>query len=188
MTCLAAIGIGHGHGASVAADDFPKRRPGLWEVRVAGADAVGMPPARFCVGDQTDTAEMHLDRAVGTRGSCVLGAFEAAGDAWVAESTCTEGRNTVTKVSVATGDFQTEYRIDTLVKQEMRGSSRREDREAVVAKWVGPCGPEQRPGDLVIPGMGTLNMDDGSFEAEPKPPAPTPARKPAAPRKPAPQR
>jgi hypothetical protein len=177
MTCLALLGIGHG--ASVLADEpFPKRRAGLWEIRVAGADALGMPPAHFCVGEFTDTAELHLDRAIGTRGSCSLGGFEPAGDAWVAESTCTEGSTTVTKVSVASGDFQTGYRIDTLVTQLLRGGARREDREAVVGTWIGPCEAGQRPGDLVIPGMGTLNMDDGTFEAEPKP-APKPPTKSA---------
>jgi hypothetical protein len=176
MTCLALLGIGHGALTATGLDDeqvFPKRRAGLWEIRVAGADAVGMPPARFCVGEHTDSAELHLDRAIGIRGSCSLGGFEPAGEAWVAESTCTEGNNTVTKVSVASGDFQTEYRIDTLVSQVVRGGTRREDREAVVGKWVGPCEPGQRAGDLVIPGMGTLNMDDGAFEAEP-PPKPRP--------------
>ncbi|MFO0459054.1 MAG: hypothetical protein ACK50I_07545, partial [Burkholderiales bacterium] len=38
----------------------PRRRAGLWEVRVAGSDAIGMAPTRFCVGEQTDTARSHL--------------------------------------------------------------------------------------------------------------------------------
>jgi hypothetical protein len=155
-----------------AGEPFPKRRPGLWEIRSAGADAVGMPPAKFCVGPDTDTADLHLDRAVGPRGSCTLGRFLPAGEAWVAESICTEGSTTVTKQAIATGDFETGYRIDTLVTQPLRGGAQREDREAVVGTWVGPCEPGQRPGDLVIPGMGTLNMDDGSFTAEPPPARP----------------
>ena len=81
---------------------FPKRRAGLWEVRTVSAQASGLAPTRFCVGDQTDRADGHLDRSVGSRGACTLGAF-------------------------------------------------------------------QRAGDMVIPGMGTLNMVDGSFRAEPPP-------------------
>jgi hypothetical protein len=169
MTPLALTALCFGP-ALASEEPYPKRRPGLWEVRIAGSDAVGMPPAQFCVGEQTDTADMHLDRAIGARGSCTLGGFTPAGEAWVAESACTEGRHTVTKQSIATGDFQTEYRIDTVVTQPARGGTQREDREAVVARWIGPCESGQRPGDLVIPGMGTLNMDDGNFEAEPPSP------------------
>jgi hypothetical protein len=145
----------------------PKRRAGLWEVKSAGADALGMAPTRFCVGEATDTARAHLDRSPGTRGSCSLGEFVRSGDAWVAESVCREGRSSVVSRAVARGDFETEYRIDTLVTHAAGGTTRREDREAVLARWLGPCETGQRPGDLVIPGMGTLNMDDGTFRAEP---------------------
>jgi hypothetical protein len=151
-----------------SSDAHPKRRPGLWEVRSAGVDAIGMPPTRFCVGENTDNAGSHLDRSPGPRGSCSLGEFVRAGDAWVAESVCREGRGTVTSRAVASGDFENEYRIDTVVVHAAApNGSRREDRDAVVARWLGPCEPGQRPGDLVVPGMGTLNMDDGTFRAEP---------------------
>jgi hypothetical protein len=156
------------------AQAHPKRRVGLWEVRIAGADALGMPPTRFCVGERTDTAAAHLDRSSGPRGSCSLGEFVRSGDAWVAESVCREGRSTVVSRAVATGDFESAYRIDTVVTHAATGAGasaagRREDREAVLARWIGPCDAGQRPGDLVIPGMGTLNMDDGTFRAEPPP-------------------
>lgn len=183
--------------ATVAAEAHPKRKAGLWEVRSAGVEALGMPATRFCVGERTDTAQSHLDRSSGVRGSCSLGEFVRAGDAWVAESVCREGRSTVVSRAIATGDFENEYRIDTVVVHSAAGSPpRREDREAVIARWLGPCDPDQRPGDLVIPGMGTLNMEDGTFRAEsprgrrppatavPAPPPRTapPTATPAAPR------
>jgi len=152
------------------ADDFPKRRPGLWEIRTVGAQASGLPPTQFCVGDDTDTAEHHLDRGVGRRGSCQFGAFRRAGSAWLAESVCREGRTRVVSRAIASGDFDAEYRIDTLVQYDPPlGGVRREDKEAVVARLLGPCEPGQKPGDMVVPGMGTLNMVDGTFRAEPAP-------------------
>lgn len=166
--------------APPAADAHPKRRAGLWEVRSTNADAVGLPPTRFCVGEQTDSERAHLDRSPGPRGSCSLGEFVRSGEAWVAESVCKEGRSTVTSRAVATGDFETEYRIDTIVQHAGAGARPREDREAIVARWLGPCESGQRPGDLVVPGMGTLNMDDGTFRAEP-PTRPARAATPAAP-------
>ena len=162
LACAAAA-----FAASLPAEAHPRRRPGLWEVRVAGSDALGMAPTQFCVGERTDTARSHLDRSPGPRGSCSLGEFVRAGEAWVAESVCREGRSSVVSRAVATGDFETEYRIDTVVTHATtQAGTRREDREAIVARWLGPCAAHQRPGDLVVPGMGTLNMDDGTFRAE----------------------
>ncbi|RPH66268.1 MAG: hypothetical protein EHM83_04365 [Burkholderiales bacterium] len=151
-----------------AEDEFPNRRAGLWEVRSVGAQASGLPPTRFCVGAGTDSAQSHLDRSVGARGSCTLGAFRRAGEAWLADSICREGRTVVTSRAIATGDFEHAYRIDTLVSYEPPlAGVRREDKDALEARWLGPCAPGQKPGDMVVPGMGTLNMVDGTFRAEP---------------------
>lgn len=172
---LACLALAH---VARADDDYPRRRPGLWEVRSVGAEASGLPPTRQCVGAHADTAAHHLDRTVGTRGSCTFGAFRRAGAAWLAESVCREARTVVTSRAVATGDFAEAYRIDTLVSYEPPlGGVRREDRDALEARWIGPCTAGQKPGDLVVPGMGTLNMNDGAFRAEPSPPPAARARR-----------
>lgn len=169
-------------GPSGYALGHPRRRPGLWEIRSANGESLGMPPTRFCVGEQTDTPQMHLDRAAGDKGSCTIGPFKRVGINWVAETVCRDSRTTVISQSVASGDFLSEYRIDTLVfySPPLPGN-RREDKDAVTARYVGPCREGQRAGDLEVPGMGTLNMNDGSLapEAGRNPPArPAPAKKP----------
>ncbi len=157
--------------------DHPKRRVGLWEVRSVGAQAAGLEATRFCVGPNTDTPTNHLDRSVGRRGSCEFGPFERAGQAWLAESVCREGRTIVTSRAVASGDFLHRYRIDTVVQYDPPlAGVRREDKDALEAHWLGPCASGQKPGDVVVPGMGTLNMVDGQFRAEPQ--APPEAKKP----------
>lgn len=149
-------------------DDYPKRMPGLWEVRTVVAQSAGLAPTRFCVGEGTDSRTSQLDRSVGARGACTLGGFRRAGTSWVAESICREGRSTIVSRAIASGDFDSEYRIDTLVIYDPPlGGVRHEDKEALVARHLGPCEQGQKPGDMVIPGMGTLNMVDGSFRAEP---------------------
>ena len=153
--------------------DFPRRKPGLWEVRNAASENLGMPPTSYCVGEQTDTAEHHLDRAAGEKGSCSIGPFKRVGISWVAESVCKESRAVVVSQSIASGDFQTQYRIDTLVfYSPPLANNKREDKEAIVARYLGPCGAGQRPGDLVVPGMGVLNMGDGTLRPEAARPRP----------------
>ena len=154
-------------------EPFPKRKAGLWEIKSVSLQAAGLPPTQLCVGEDTDAPANHLDRSVGERGACSLGAFQRAGLAWLAESVCKEGRSTATSRAIASGDFLAEYRIDTVVTYNPPlGGVRREDKEAVIAYWVSPCTSSQKPGDTVIPGMGTLNMIDGTFRAEPPPPRP----------------
>ncbi len=141
------------------------------------AQAAGLPPTQHCIGERSDNESSQLDRSVGNRGACSLGAFRRAGEAWLAESVCKEGRSSVVSRAIASGDFEQQYRIDTIVSYDPPlGGTRREDREAIVARYLGPCTSIQKPGDMVVPGMGTLNMIDGTFRAEP-PPAPAPRKR-----------
>ena len=150
------------------AQDSPRRKPGLWEIRKAASENLGMPPINFCVGEQTDTAAQHLDRVAGEKGSCSIGPFKRSGISWVAESVCKDSRSVVVSQSIASGDFQKQYRIETLVfYSPPLANNKREDKEAVVARYLGACGAGQRPGDLVVPGMGVLNMGDGTLRQAP---------------------
>ena len=144
---------------------YPRRKVGLWEVRSNASDQSGLPPAHFCVGDNTDNPAIQLDRAAGIKGSCTIGAFRRVGTNWTAETVCKDSRQTVISQSVASGDFLSEYRIDTLVfyTPPLPGG-RREDRESVTGRYLGACKPGQRAGDLELPGMGTLNMNDGTLK------------------------
>lgn len=147
--------------------DFPRRRPGLWEVKNSASAQLGLPPVRFCVGDQTDTAERHLDRLVGKKGACTAGPFKRSGINWVAESVCKDSRTTVINQSIASGDFETRYRIDILVfYSPPLANNKREDREYIEAHYLGACPDNQKSGDLTIPGLGVLNMQDGALKLE----------------------
>ncbi len=162
---------------NAAEPEFPKRKSGLWEIRSTGAQANGLAPTRYCVGDATDRADQHLDRATGTRGACTLGAFRKAGEGWLAESVCRESKTVVRSRALATGNLTDNYRIDTVVSYDPPlAGTRREDREAVVATYLGDCLAGQKPGDMVIPGMGTLNMVDGHFKGETAPARPRNSR------------
>ena len=104
---------------------------------------------------------------MGKRGACQLGAFKRVGINWVADSTCKDSRTTIVSQSTVTGDFQSHYRIDTVILYSPPlANNRREDSEYTEARWLGPCPDNQKPADLTIPGMGVLNMLDGGLRPE----------------------
>ena len=147
---------------------YPKRKSGLWEVRSTGSHAHGLGSTRHCVGERSDSVNQHLDRNVGAKGSCTMGAFVRAGNAWAAESVCREGKASVISKAIASGDFETEYRIDTTVTYDPPlGGIRKEDKDALLATFIGPCLGNQKAGDMIISGVGVFNTIDGTFRAEP---------------------
>jgi hypothetical protein len=151
-------------------NNFPKRKAGLWQIKAVGLEQAGMPPTLFCVGEVTDTQTQHLDRKPGVLGSCTMGSFKQAQGGWLAESICKDSRTTVKSQAVLTGDLNLEYRIDTVVTYlPPIAGTRKTDQDSLVAKFMGACAAAQKPGDLVVPGMGTLNLNDGTFRAEAKP-------------------
>jgi hypothetical protein len=141
--------------------EFPQRRPGLWEIQQSSGKSMGLPPALFCVGPQTDHALEHLDRRYGVKGSCRMAPFKQYQDLWISDSHCKEGRNQVISQSILSGDLQTVYRIDTETVYNTSLYARREEREALYARYVSACPTNIRPGDLLLQGMGRLNMLDG---------------------------
>ncbi len=143
---------------------YPKRKSGLWEIKTTAASGAGLPPSYFCVGDTTDNSQAQLDRQpASTSGACKFGAYQKVGNGWLSEAVCKEGRNTITSRSLASGDFEKSYRIDTYVNYSPPlKSGKREDKEALVANYMGACRQGQKVGDMFVPGMGYINMVDGS--------------------------
>lgn len=147
--------------------DFPRRKPGQWEIRGSASDQLGLPPVILCVGPDTDRADHHLDRRVGKRGACRLGGFKRVGVYWMADSVCRDSRSTVVSQSTASGDFQTHYNIENVVLYSPPlANNKREDRESTQARYLGACPEGHAPGDMVIPSMGILNMQDGKLRSE----------------------
>lgn len=169
LACSLAISAPVAAQSDLTPANYPKRKAGLWLIKAAGLEQAGLPPTSFCVGESTDTASAHLDRKPGPRGACTLGAFKQAQGGWLAESICKDNKTTVKSQAILTGDLNSDYRIDTLVTyQPPIAGTKKEDQDSLIARYLGPCIGTQKPGDLVVPGMGTLNLDDGTFRAEPK--------------------
>jgi hypothetical protein len=68
---------------------------------------------------------------------------------------------TVTTRSVITGRFDSAYKADIKSTYEPPMHGMRESSSLVDVKWLGPCKPGQKPGDISMPGMPEgLNIEE----------------------------
>lgn len=160
-------------GASAA--DYPARKPGLWETSMQTTGKAGekMAPvvSQQCLDAASDKA--LRDMGMGTsEGMCSQQALRTEGGKLVNDSVCKVGSSTVSSHTVISGDFSTAYRMDMSSKYSPPMGGLAATESVIQAKWLGPCKPGQRPGDMVMPGGLTMNfMDAMKGQGKPTQPA-----------------
>jgi hypothetical protein len=148
----------------VYADDMPKRKSGLWEMKMTSTHGQGGTfTMQQCIDQTTDelmrgqgdsTSMMTPERnRASSKQNCSTQDLRREGNKFVMDSVCQHGKTTATTHAVMTGTFDSSYRMEskTAFDPPLRGV--RESTTIVEATWLGPCKEGQRPGDIVMPGM-----------------------------------
>jgi hypothetical protein len=132
------------------ADDFPARKPGLWQVDMAMTGGP-MPPQqmKMCIDTATDS-EMYKLGMNASQGMCSKPDISRSGSTVTINSVCKLGdtqanTHTVTKF---TGDSV--YHTDATTKFNPPMMGRAEQSIAQDAKWTGPCPADMQPGDVTM--------------------------------------
>jgi Protein of unknown function (DUF3617) len=156
-------------GAALAAADYPPRKPGLWELSMqteampAGTKGAAAHTTQQCIDAASDKAMREMGMSMG-RSSCSKQDLHAEGSTMVVDSVCTmptgAGTTTATTHSVITGDMSSDYRMVMKSSYNPPMMGRATGEMVMAAKWIGPCKPGQKPGDMVMPGGQTMNMLD----------------------------
>ena len=133
--------------------DQPKRKPGLWEVK-ATPSGQGAPPMvmQQCT-DAAFEAQMQKQGLEQSKGMCSKNDMRQEGGKIFSDSVCKVGATTVTSQSVTTGDFSSAYRVEVKSTYNPPMAGLQGSTSVMEARWVGPCLPGQKPGDMVMPGM-----------------------------------
>lgn len=145
--------------AAAASYDPPKRKSGLWEIKVSSAPAGGAPTMQQCVDQKTDDL-MKNDMEGGDRMSCSKSEFRKEGDKIVHDSICKVEGSTAKTRTVISGRFDSAYKIESKSSYEPPLSGMRESTTVMDAKWLGACKAGQKAGDVSMPGMPNINMDE----------------------------
>ena len=151
---LAAAG-----GAVAATPDMPKRKSGLWEITVSSDGAKGGQTMQQCIDEKSD--DLMKNNMAGTeKQSCSKNEFRREGAKLITESVCKMSGSTTTTRGVFTGQFDSAYKADIKSTYEPPLHGMKESAATMEAKWLGACKPGQKPGDISMPSMPNININD----------------------------
>jgi hypothetical protein len=143
---------------SVRADEIqpPFTKDGLWQATTAHTTAgkTSQMSLKICQNRDTQQKDRDLSLQVRQKDQCAHTTTLAGPGVYVTEKKCTTGPNAGSSTK-ATMTFQgdTAYRLD----MHMTNSAGAESAMIVDAKYLGPCPPDMKPGDTLLPDGKKLN-------------------------------
>src|SRR5271168_1685719 len=143
------------------AAELPLRKTGLWEMKLV---RTGQPlpemTMQHCTDETTDrnmvTASSPLSKEI-----CSKRDIAQTATGYVSDSECSVVGASMTIHSEITGDFNSAYTVKTTTHSDRPVAGLPKDVVTTIeAKWLGACKPDQKPGDIVMPGGFRLNVKD----------------------------
>ena len=142
------------------AEDLPKRKSGLWEIR---SQMEGMPTPSViqnCVDQNSDNI---MRQRASEKQNCSVMDVKHQGNTVTIHSVCQikdKTPTTATTDAVITGSFDSGYKNDMTISYNPPMHDMSKMQMTQETKWLGACKPGQKPGDVVMPGRGNFNMND----------------------------
>lgn len=147
---------------SAVADDLPVRKAGLWELKmVRSGSAMPEMTMQHCTDESVDK-EMSNNISPMAKQICSRQEVKKTATGYVSDSECNVGGMSTTSHAEITGDFNSAYTVKTSSHAQggVAGTAGRDTTMTLEAKWLGTCKPDQKPGDIVMPGGFKMNIRD----------------------------
>jgi hypothetical protein len=145
-----------------SADDLPIRKAGLWEIKMAktGSPLPDM-TMQHCTDETTDK-DMNNMVSPMAKQICSKQDIQKTATGFVSDSLCSVAGVSIASHSEINGDFNSAYTVTTTSHSDLGNKGAPRDTVTKIeAKWLGACKPDQKPGDIVMPGGGfKLNVKD----------------------------
>jgi hypothetical protein len=146
--------------SAARADEMPLRKAGLWEMKIAKAGSVLPEMTMQHCTDETTDKEMSTTFSPMAKEACSRRDIAKTATGYVSDSVCGVGGVTMTSHSEVVGDFNSAYTIKTTAHSDKGAGGVHDISSSIEAKWLGPCKPDQKPGDIVMPGGFKMNIKD----------------------------
>jgi hypothetical protein len=145
---------------ATAADPLPIRKAGLWEIKMV---RTGSPipdiTMQHCTDETTDK-DMNGLVSPTAQQMCSKQDIRKTATGYVSDTICNIAGRSVASHSEVVGDFNSGYTVTTVSHSEGGPAGVRDTTSKIEAKWVGACKPDQKPGDIVMPGGHKMNVMD----------------------------
>jgi hypothetical protein len=138
--------------AAVLADDYPPRKPGLWEV-TSQAEVGHAATTKMCIDADTDQLFHKLAPDFRSIAHCTQNDVKVDGDTVTAESVCKVGSSTLTTTSVTKFDGDSAYHTDITSHLDPAVLGKSDTTISQDGKWSGVCPPDMKPGDIIVHGF-----------------------------------
>ncbi|MGO9006750.1 MAG: DUF3617 domain-containing protein [Beijerinckiaceae bacterium] len=138
------------------ADEFPPRKPGLWEITVTGEKR----PARtmkMCIDKETDDLFHKLGTDLSVQ-VCSRRDLKVTDNVATVEAQCKAGGSTVTSTSVTTFTGDTAFHSESKSHFEPAVLGKTDFASVQDGKWTGPCPSDMAPGDFSMANGMTVNI------------------------------
>ena len=147
--------------AIALAVELPIRKAGLWELKMlrAGSAAPEM-TMQQCTDESTDK-QMTATFSPMAKQNCSRNDTLQTATGYTTDSVCSFNGTTMTSHSEVTGDFNSAYAVKVTSHNDKPPAGLPGDTTMTMeARWLGACGADQRPGDIVMPGGFRMNITD----------------------------
>jgi Protein of unknown function (DUF3617) len=147
--------------AAASAVELPTRKAGLWEMKIV---RTGGKLPEITMQHCTDAAsdkEMNNQVSPIAKQICSKQDVAKTATGYVSDSVCTVAGVGMTTHADIVGDFNSGYTVTSKSHLDKGPSGNPVDTETTIeAKWLGECKPDQKPGDILMPGGFKLNVKD----------------------------
>ncbi len=146
------------------ADDLPTRKAGLWEIKMVNTGSPLPAMAMQHCTDETVDKEMSNLASPMAKQICSKQDIVKTATGYASDSVCSVGGHSISSHSEISGDFNSAYTVTTTSHSDLGSKGTPQDTVMKIeAKWLGACKPDQKPGDIVMPGGGfKLNVKDAA--------------------------
>jgi hypothetical protein len=140
--------------------EMPARKPGLWEMKMLGSSGTPGMTMQHCTDESTDKF-MNTTFSPMAKEMCSKNEMKKTATGYVTDSVCNIGGTTSTSHAEITGDFNSAYTMKVTSQSDSpaKGAAR-DTTMQLEAKWLGACKPDQKPGDIMMPGGMKMNVKD----------------------------
>ena len=144
------------------AQDAPKRKSGLWEIKSSGIRSERKThDFQMCIDRATDEPLQHLNGTT-RKEACKLGKIQRSGDTTTVDAVCSLNKTTAKTHAVFTGNFDSAYKLESKSTYDPPLRGKTEGTATMEARWLGPCEADQKPGDVVLASGKKVNVNDSA--------------------------